>query len=308
MEPFKNMYAFKGKNPCDREVTYIKHLEESSMKVNDLATPFLANYEATAHYYDQYFQQYPELFEFYFQFHCKNKEEKLKRALKQHPQMIDQMKWVTEQLPVYITEITKKYEEMFPVTFTEDVKIFVGLGGSKAYTTHSLNPQVNFSVDRIDAEELGLKVLIAHEFGHATHHIYSSEQGITVPQIKWGSPYTWLMQEGLATYLSTQVVDAPLDVYFAFGRDEEWLTFVQTNKKQIVAAFQKDLQQLTPQDLFTEWFSFNGGKHFGFTAIAYYIGYEIIDKLVEQQGIEQAILLWRQEGFEKVINDILNDL
>jgi hypothetical protein len=277
------------------------------MKINDIATPFFESYEATAHYYETYFQQHPEVFNFYFKFHCKNKEERLEQALKQHPQMLEQMRWVKEHVPVYTTDIIKRLQAMFSITFTEDVQIFVGLGGSKAYTTHSMNPQVAFNVDRIDAEEIGLKVLIAHEFGHATHHIYSSEQGISVRQIKWGNPYTLLMQEGIATYLSMQVVDAPTDVYFAFGRDEEWLTFVQTNKKDIIEAFQKDLKEQTPQEVFKEWFSINGGKHFGSKAIAYYIGYEIVEKLVEQQGIEQALLLWGHEGFEQVIDEILNE-
>lgn len=306
--PFKNTKTFKGEQPCDREIKYITVLEETSMKINNLATPFLANYEATLDYYETYFEQHPYVFQFYFQFHCKNKEEKLERALKHHPQILEQMSWVTEHIPDYTTEITKIFEEMFSITFTEDIQIFVGLDGSMAYTTHSMNPQVAFSVNRIEAEEIGLKVLIAHEFGHATHHLYSSEHGIGVRQIKWGNPYTCLMQEGLATYLSMQVVAAPADVYFAFGRDEDWLAFVQTNKKDIFEAFQKDLKEQNPQVVFNEWFSINGGKHFGYKAIAYYIGYEIVEKLVEQQGIEQTILLWGQEGFEQIIDGVLNEL
>ena len=278
------------------------------MKINDLVTPFLVDYEATIQYYETYFQKHPEVFQFYFQVHCKNKKEKLERALIQHPQKLEQMKWVKDQIPVYISEISRKFEEMFPITFTEDVQIFVGLGGSMAYTTHSMNPQVAFSVDRIESEETGLKVLIAHEFGHATHHIYSSKQSIDVQKIKWGSPYTWLMQEGLATYLSRQVIEAPKDVYYAFGRNEEWLSFVQANKKKIIEAFQQDLKEQTAQEIFKEWFSINGGRKFGHKAIAYYIGCEIVEKLVEQQGVKKAILLWGQEGFEQVIDKILNEL
>lgn len=103
------------------------------MKINDIATPFFESYEATAHYYETYFQQHPEVFNFYFKFHCKNKEEKLERALKHHPQILEQMSWVTEHIPIYTTNITKKYEEMFSITFTEDIQIFVGLDGSMLY-------------------------------------------------------------------------------------------------------------------------------------------------------------------------------
>ena len=278
------------------------------MKMNDLATPFLADYEATANYYEMYFQQHPDVFDFYFQFHCKNKEEKLNKALLQHPNKLLEMKDVTEKLARNIEEITTKYEKMFNVIITDEVHIFVGLGGSNAYTTYKEKPGVAFCIERITSEETGLRTLIAHEFGHVIHHSLTLRVGVKEGDIDWQSPSTWLIQEGIAIYLSTQVVEAEQDVYFAFQRDEEWLVFAEENKEGIIAKFQKDLVESSSHEVYKEWFSINGGEHFGYTRLAYYIGYEMVRTLVKRIGIEQTILFWLQSNFKKQMNSLLMEI
>lgn len=207
-----------------------------------------------------------------------------------------------------LSEITTNYEKMFAISFTEAVHIFVGLGGSNAYTTHSLNPEVAFCVERMPALETGIRTLIAHEFGHAVHHIVTLRNGGEISQIDWNSPFTWLIQEGIATYLSTRVVEVNMDIYFAFERDEAWLNYARTNKATIIAAFQQDLEQLSTQEIFKEWFSINGGERFGYTRLAYYIGYEVVQALVDQIGIEDTILFWLQPNFKEQMTSILNHL
>ncbi|MCH7322761.1 hypothetical protein LZ480_12755 [Solibacillus sp. MA9] len=277
------------------------------MKIIDYVTPFLEKYEATPEYYETYFQKHRETFEFYFRFHCKNKEEKLCNALQQHPHKLEDMNFVKERILMNISEITANYEKMFDITFTEAVRIFVGLGGSNAYTTHSMNPEVAFCVERMPALETGIRALIAHEFGHAVHHIVTLRNGVKIGQIDWNNPYTWLIQEGIATYLSTQVVDASKDIYFAFERDEVWLNYARMNKANIIASFQQDLEQLSSQEIFKEWFSINGGGLFGYARLAYYIGYEVVQELVEQIGIGDTILFWLQPNFKEQMNGLLNE-
>ncbi|WP_274307056.1 hypothetical protein [Solibacillus daqui] len=276
------------------------------MKIIDYVTPFLEKYEATPEYYETYFQKHRESFDFYFRFHCKNKKEKLNIAIKQHPNKLEDINFVKERILMNISEITANYEKMFDITFTEAVHIFVGLGGSNAYTTHSMNPEVVFCVERMPALEIGIRTLIAHEFGHAVHHIVTLRNGVEIGQIDWNSPYTWLIQEGIATYLSTQVVEAEKEIYFAFERDEAWLNYARMNKAKIITSFQQDLEQLSSQEIFKEWFSINGGVRFGYTRLAYYIGYEVVQDLVEQIGNEDTILFWLKPNFKEQMIGLLN--
>lgn len=278
------------------------------MKINDYVTSFLEKYEATPEYYEAYFQKYPEAFDFYFRFHCKNKEEKLGNAFQQHQHKLENFNFVKGRIITNLSEITTNYEKMFDITFTEAVHIFVGLGGSNAYTTHSMNPEVAFCVEKIPALETGIRTLIAHEFGHAVHHIVTLKNGVEIGQIDWNSPYTWLVQEGMATYLSTQVVEAEMDIYFAFKRDEAWLNYACANKANIIAAFQQDLEQLSTQEIFKEWFSISGGERFGYTRLAYYVGYEIVCAIEEQFGIEDTLLFWLQPNFKNQMIGLLNEL
>ncbi|MEK4424889.1 hypothetical protein [Solibacillus sp. FSL K6-1523] len=278
------------------------------MKIIDYVTPFLEKYEATSDYYEAYFQKYPEAFDFYFRFHCKNKGEKLCIALQQHSNKLDELNFVKDRILTHLSAITTIYENMFDITFTEAVHIFVGLGGSNAYTTHSMNPEVAFCVERIPSLDSGIRTLIAHEFGHAVHHIVTLQNGVEIGQIDWSSPYTWLIQEGMATYLSTQVVEAKMDIYFVFERDKAWLDYAQTNKAKIIAAFQHDLEQLSTQEIFIEWFSINGGERFGYTRLAYYIGYEVVRIVVDHIGTDDTILLWLQPNFKERITSLLKEL
>lgn len=275
------------------------------MQIYDIATSFLNSYEPTPDYYEKHFKKYPEIYSYYFENHCLNKEIKLEKALIQHPKMIQDMKWITQKIASFTPQITLKYEELYPIKLTKDVHIFVGLGGSNAYTYRSMDPQVAFCVEKLEAEEDSLQVIIAHEFGHATHHLFTTYKGIDAANITWSSPLTWLLQEGVATYLSTQVINVEQDIYFAYKRDVEWLAFCEENKTKIIQAFQQDLIQKSSTEIFKEWFSINGGQKFGYTRIGYYIGYILVHHLVAEEGIENAMLFWGHEDFEERMNVLL---
>ncbi|MER1987502.1 MAG: hypothetical protein ABS948_16610 [Solibacillus sp.] len=279
------------------------------MQIYDLASPFLNLYKPSKDYYENYFNEYPDIYNYYFENHCFNKEMKFENALIAHPKMIQQMKWVTQKFITLIPQITEEYEKRFPIKFTKDTYIFVGLGGSNAYTYRSMDPHIAFCVEKFELEEDGLHVIVAHEFGHAAHHLFTTLNGIEAKDIDWNSPYTWLLQEGVATYLSTLIVNVDKDIYFAFKRDREWLTFCEENEVSILTAFKQDLVQKTSAEMFKEWFSINGGQTFGYSRIGYYIAYILVHHLVNEEGIENVMSYWGHVDFkERMINLIHNIL
>ena len=278
------------------------------MKIYDIANPFLNAYEPTEDYYENYFRKNLDIYNYYFEHHCLNKEMKLEKALFQHPAMIQEMKWIAEKIKSLTPQIAAKYEELYPIKLTKDVYIFVGLGGSNAYTYRSMDPQIAFCVEKLEADEDTLKVIIAHEFGHATHHLFTTYNGIDATNISWTSPLTWLLQEGVATYLSTQIVQVEQDIYFAYKRDVEWLSFCEENKTKIIRAFQQDIIHKSSRDIFKEWFSINGGQTFGHTRLGYYIGYVLVHHLAAKEGIENAMLYWRHADFEERMKDLLHTI
>ena len=278
------------------------------MKIYDLASPFLNQYEPSKEYYENYFNKHPEIYSYYFENHCHNKELKFDNALKTQPDKIEQMNWITEKLKSLTPQIIKEYEKRFPIKFSKDVYIFVGLGGSNAYTYRSMDPHIAFCVEKFEPNEDGLNVIIAHEFGHAVHHLFTTHNGIEAKDIHWYNPFTWLLQEGVATYLSTLVVNADQDIYFAYQPDSAWLSYCEENTKTIIDAFQKDLDQNSSAAIFKEWFSINGGQTFGYSRLGYYIAYLLVKHLVDEEGIENAMLYWGHPDFEERMKTLLHTI
>ena len=278
------------------------------MNIYDYATPFLKSYEPTELYYEECFQEHKEVYDYYFSLHCRDKEMKMKKALVEHPNKLKQMQWVAANIPPFIKDISEQYELVFPVKFTQDVYIFVGLGGTNAYTYRSMDPQIGFCVEKLEADEGVLQTIIAHEFGHSLHHQYTTYCGIEASAISWNDPYTWLLQEGVATYLSMQVVDVPRDVYFAWTRDVEWLTFCEENIAQITAAFKQSIPEKSTAEIFKEWFSINGGITFGYSRLAYYVGFIIVESFVNEIGIEKTMTLWGKPDFKELMRQRIESL
>jgi hypothetical protein len=275
------------------------------MHITDLATPFLSHYKNEATYFEQTFEHHPDVYNFYFTRHCYRKEEKLQVALATYSNRLNEMQEVTSKILHHLPKITSYYESFFQLSFNGEAHLFVGLGGSNAYTTHSLQPGLGFCVEKIRNDEASIRVLIAHELGHCVHHYATFEAKGTVYQIDWGSPYTWLLQEGLATYLSMQAVNVERHFYFVSEGDKDWLAFVQQNKALIFKRFRKDLALYSTEEIFKEWFSINGGNTFGYTRLAYFIGFELVSKIVEQNGLDAAILFWLQPEYKNKVIQLL---
>lgn len=127
-------------------------------------------------------------------------------------------------------------------------------------------------------------------------------------KVNWMYPYTWLFQEGVATYLSMKVVDAPKDHYFAYEEDAAWLRFAEAHRTEMSRRFLDDLQSKESGWMFKEWFSINGGQVNGEARLGYFLGYEVVSRLVAELGEEQVLLLWNRDGFYGMIEEKLTAL
>lgn len=70
------------------------------------------------------------------------------------------------------------------------------------------------------------------------------------------------------------------------------------NEAEIKRAFAKDYFIHTPEALFREWFSINGGKTLGHGRLGYYIGDLLFQHEVDRVGEQNTIIAWKNDDFE----------
>jgi len=273
------------------------------MFIHDTITDFTENYLPTIDYLKKYYENHASHFDEYFLYHCQNVDEKLKTAIPKHQEKMSALIEMKDKMPKLIIDIASDYEQMYGITFTKDVHLIVGLYGSNAFTYRQIIPEIAFCLEKLSPQDRHLQIIIAHEFGHALHHLLSEERGID-----WESPYTWLLQEGIATYFSTKIVSARKDEYFAFQEDLEWLTFAMNNKQIIMEEFLSDLTSLNARAVFLEWFSINGGKRFGFNRLAYFIAYELVQNCLQELAELDVITLWENANYRDIIYQHLTEM
>lgn len=231
----------------------------------------------------------------------------MKMAVPKHLEKLPDLNMMSESMPRLIQKIATRYEERYHVKFIKDVHLLVGIYGSNAFTYRQIIPEIAFCLEKLSSNELHLECIIAHEFGHALHNMLSDQEG-NWGRVDWNSPYTWLLQEGCAIHFSKQAVDAREDEYFAFEEDLEWLDFIQRNLTAIMSSFQEDMNTLSPTDIFREWFSINGGTKYGYTRIAYFIGYKLVEKLINECGEIGAVTIWHKEDYKQILHEKLGEI
>ncbi|MDN4606431.1 DUF5700 domain-containing putative Zn-dependent protease [Sporosarcina highlanderae] len=279
------------------------------MKIYNTVPYFLENYKPTEQFLKQYFQKFTPHFEEYFLYHCNNFEEKIRAAIQKYPEKLNDIKETNKKIEQLIHQIVSTYERKYNVEFIKDVHLIVGAYGSNAYTHRQIIPEVTFCLERLSSEDEQLKVIIAHEFGHALHNMLSDKAKMDWSKLQWFHPYTWLLQEGCATYFSRQVTAAGEAVYFSYdGSGEEWLEFAKVNKQKIITTFIEDIKRHSPTEIFREWFSINGGTHFGFTRFGYFIGFNILLRLIEKYQEINAVTIWKESNFFDEIENVLFEL
>ncbi|MFD1412506.1 DUF5700 domain-containing putative Zn-dependent protease [Oceanobacillus jeddahense] len=279
------------------------------MKIYNTVPYFLEHYRPSVEYLNHYHERFESHFKEYFLYHCKNTDEKIKNAIKKYPYQMDEIRESSAKMENLIQQVVMAYSQKYKVEFTEDVHIIVGVYGSNAFTHRQINPEVTFCLEKLSSDEKHLNVIIAHEFGHSLHNRLSNQEGMDWSKLQWLHPYTTLLQEGCATYFSEQVTAAEKAVYFSYDDNgEEWLDFAEENRSEIITAFLEDVKKCTQHEIFQEWFSINGGSHFGYTRLAYIIGYTVIQSLIEKYQEKKAVTIWKEPGFHEEIEKVLIEL
>lgn len=279
------------------------------MNIHQTVPYFIENFTPTAAFIEQYQKKYAAHFEEYFRYHCKHPEEKLKIALEKYPAKLQDIRKIDGKIVRLINEVKTFYEMNYDARFEKDVHLIVGMYGSNAYTHRQIIPEITFCLEKLSPEDDHLGVIIAHEFGHALHNSLSDRVGMNWSELDWAHPYTWLLQEGCATYFSTKAVATNPAVYFTYDDEgEPWLHYAESNRKEIIQAFQTDLQVQSTNDLFREWFSINGGTRFGHTRLAYFIGFYLLHRLMEKLGEEDAVTVWKRPEFHSIMSQTLEEM
>ncbi|WP_026908194.1 DUF5700 domain-containing putative Zn-dependent protease [Paucisalibacillus globulus] len=256
-----------------------------------------------------YYNNFPDIFEFYFQVHCKNTDDRLNQAIRMYSSDWDSIKEVHDCIGNLIEIVVQGYQSNYQLQFPIAVNLIVGAYGSNGYTNHQIIPDITLAIERLEPEEDSLKVLIAHEFGHAAHHIISNNHQMDWKSVQWDHPYTWLLQEGTATHFSKQIVRLLKEsIYFSYDNDgDEWLKFAKNNKQEIIKRFTSDLlSKENNQEIFKEWFSIHGGTTFGFSRLGYFLADAMFQDFVKEIGEINTLLLWKEDNFFQIVEEWLN--
>ncbi|WP_286183577.1 hypothetical protein [Bacillus sp. ISL-55] len=277
------------------------------MKIVDTVPYFLDNYQPSINFLRSYYMKFPGIFKEYFLYHCKDTEERHIQSIKRYPQVLTSIKLIHNEIVTIIKEVEQNYLGMYQVNFPIDIYLIVGGFGSNAYSHKQIIPNVTFALEKLSPESSHLQAIIAHELGHVTHNIISDKAGNEWSKMEWNNPLIWLFQEGAATHFSRKTSPGlSSSVYFSYDDNgDEWLEFASAHKKEIQLEFAKDLAKSTPQQIFREWFSINGGKTFGFPRLAYFLGDLLFQEKVLQVGEMNAIISWKDHNFEEVVNSWL---
>lgn len=277
------------------------------MKLTDTVPFFLNNYEPSISFLKKYYAEYPNIFKEYFPRHCKDTDERHTASIQKYPPYFSSIKEVHKNIVPIIEEVTAEYLKQYHITFPIEVNLIVGGFGSNAYTYRQIIPNITFALEKLSSNPDHLRVIVAHEFGHAAQNILSDKAGMDWTKAKWTSPLIWSYREGVATHFSRKIVPGlHPTVYFSYNDEGyEWLAFANEHAGEIKRAFAEDYQSLTTDELYLEWFSINGGKKFGFNRLAYFIGDMFFRAEVERMGEIEAIIAWKDDDFEEKIRDWL---
>lgn len=243
-------------------------------------------------------------------YHCKDTEERLLQSISKYEHDFERIRLVRETIVSIIERVELSYKEKYDVEYPLDVNLLIGGYGSNAYTYREIIPDISFALEKLSPEINHLEYIVAHEFGHATHNIVSDKNKIDWTIIDWGSPITWLNQEGAATHLSRRAVPNLLPhQYFSYDVDgAEWLSFARNDYNDIKNAFREDYQQLNFKELFYEWFSINGGKRFEHTRLAYFLADDFFQYQIATLGEIEAIAAWGRDDFKQMAEKWLYEL
>ncbi|WP_245808880.1 hypothetical protein [Shouchella patagoniensis] len=270
------------------------------MQINDTVPYFLNHYQPTISFLRNYYENYPETFKSYFPLHCKDTKERLQQSLDKYPHAFQTITEVHALIPSIIKETAEHYRTRYMIDYPGTIHLLVGGFGSNSYTHRQIIPDISFALERLLPNRQSLRVIVAHEFGHATQNILSDQAGMKWEKKEWTNPLIWLNQEGAATHFSRQIApELPRSIYFTYSTegDDDWLEFAIASEQVIKRAFASDYDNETTAFLLREWFSVNGGTHFGYSRLGYFLGDRFFQQQIERFGEKEAIIAWRKPSF-----------
>ncbi|MCM3457092.1 hypothetical protein M3685_24725 [Heyndrickxia oleronia] len=264
------------------------------MKIIDTIPFFMNNYHPSIRFLRSYYNEYPDIFQEYLAYHCKDTDERHSQSIKKYPQFFSRINQVHQNIKPIIKEIDEKYSDMYQLTFPIEVNLLVGGFGSNAYTHRQIIPNISFALERLSPSPDHLRTIVAHEFGHVAHNILSDMSGMDWSKLNWNNPLIWLHQEGVAIHFSRKTAkNLNPSMYFSFNDEgNDWLTYAKAHKHEIKMAFAHDYAIHSPQQIFQEWFSINGGRTFGYSRFGYFISDMFFQHQINQLGEKNAIIAW----------------
>ena len=118
--------------------------------------------------------------------------------------------------------------------------LFVGGFGSNAFVERDYWRYV-FAAEKLSPNLNHLRVIVAHEIGHIYHNVMLQNNGMDWEKAEWTDAAVNLYREGVATYVSKQIVKGLNEsVYYSYDDDgERWLQYYIDNEEQIKNVFER---------------------------------------------------------------------
>ncbi len=279
--------------------------------INNTIPSFLKLWESTdveLAVLNQYFTSHPEIFEEYFKYHCPKTKERLSNAINLYPAKIEDIRIIAETLPTIIQEITNKYRNKYIFDVNMKFHIFVGAFGSNAFVEREIMGDIFFAVEKLSPDLNHLRVIVAHEIGHIYHNVMLQNNGMDWEKAEWTDAAVNLYREGVATYVSKQIVKGLNEsVYYSYDDDgERWLQYCIENEEQIKKRFLEDYIEGWTFEKEKEWFRLSGGQYFGYNRLGYFLGTAFVEDVVQALGESEAFTFWNKYNLKSSVMDWLS--
>lgn len=215
---------------------------------------------------NQYFTSHPEIFDEYFKDHCPKTRERLSNAIKQYPEKIEDIRIIAEALPTIIQEIMNAYQYKYNFDVNMKFHLFIGGFGSNAFVEKEIIGDIFFAAEKLSPDLNHLRVIVAHEIGHIYHNVMLQNDGMDWGKAEWADATVNLYREGVATYLSKQIMKGLNEsVYYSYDNEgERWLQYCIENEEHIKKRFLEDYIVGWTFEKEKEWFRLSGGNYFGY--------------------------------------------
>lgn len=152
------------------------------MRIENIIPDFLTLYESNQYFrmpnLEMYINSHPDIFDQYYPMHCPKTEERLQMAIAKYPTKVEDIRTISERLPMIIEDIETQFNKTFKIDLALNYKLIVGTFGSNAFVTRDNKREIYFAVEKLSVDVEHLKVIVAHEIGHVTHFSLSTNQNM----------------------------------------------------------------------------------------------------------------------------------